>query len=122
MSALSKPVLCIGNDPVSLNLRCGLLKEHGWDAASSGNAHDGLFRLKRESFCAVILDLNDDGAEGALVASQVKRQDPNIPVVMIITDPEKLLAGATEQADAIVLKSDETEFLPIRLRGLISDR
>jgi hypothetical protein len=29
-------VCCIGNDPLSLNLRCTLLKEHGWNVFSFG--------------------------------------------------------------------------------------
>ena len=48
-----KAVLCIGNDPVSLNLRCSLLKEHGWNALSAGSGHEGVIRFGQETVDAV---------------------------------------------------------------------
>lgn len=121
MSRAGKRVLCIGTDQVNLNLRCGLLKKKGWDVASAGSGHDGLFRFKQGGFNAVILDLNTDGAEAALIASQLKRQDPSVCVIIIVTNPATLLPGATDQADAVVMKSEEDEVLDSRLSGLISN-
>ena len=60
----NKSVLCIGNDPLSLNLRCALLKEHGWNVLSSGSGYEGVIRFGQEAVDAVVVDLNDDGAEG----------------------------------------------------------
>ena len=88
-------VLCIGNDPVSLNLRCFLLKEHGWNALSAGSGHEGVIRFTREAVDAVVIDLDDDGAEAALIAGELKRLRPEVPIVIVVTDERELANGAT---------------------------
>ena len=115
----SKAVLCIGNDLVNLNLRCALLQEHGWRVLSSGSGHDGVIRFGRETVNAVVLDLNHDGSESALIAAELKRQRPAVPILMLVGDPNSLAPGATAQADAVVLKSDEGKALHKALLSLV---
>jgi CheY-like chemotaxis protein len=114
-----KSVLCIGSDLINLNLRCSLLRKHGWAVESSGSGHDGVLRFSKGEFQAVVLDLNDDGAESALIAAELKRQNPGICIIMLITSTERLAPRATEQADAVILKSQEETVLPDRLRSLL---
>jgi hypothetical protein len=54
-------VLCVGADPINLNLRCGLLREHGCHVRSAGRAPEGVIRFGQEAVDAVVLDLNSDG-------------------------------------------------------------
>lgn len=114
-----RAVLCIGNDLVNLNLRCALLREHGWSVLSSGTGHDGITRFGQEKVDAVVLDLNHDGSESALIAAELKRQRPAVPVVMLIGDANALAPGATAQADAVVLKSEEAKALHHALQTLV---
>ena len=72
----NKSVLCIGNDPLGLNLRCALLKEHGWNVFSSGSGHEGVIRFGQEAVDVVVIDLNEDGTEVALIAGELKRLRP----------------------------------------------
>lgn len=67
----------------------------------------------------VVLDRNGDGSESALIAAELKRQRPNVPVLMLVRDPEVLAPGATAPADAVLLKSEETEGLHEALKGLV---
>jgi CheY-like chemotaxis protein len=99
-------VLCIGNDPVNLNLRCSLLKQHGWRVLSSGNGHEGIFRFGQEVVNAVVVDLNDDGTEAALIIGELKRLRPDVPVILV-KDENMLAPGATQQTSAVILKSQE---------------
>lgn len=108
---LGLTILCIGTDLVNLNLRCSALKEHGWNVISAGNGHDGLFRVSRQPVHLVVLDLNDDGAESAVIAAELKRLQPDIPVIMLVGDRTKLMAGATDLADAVVSKAEEQQVL-----------
>jgi CheY-like chemotaxis protein len=115
-----KAVLCIGNDLVNLNLRCALLREHGWLVLSSGSGHDGVTRFGQEKVDAVVLDLNhDDGSESALITAELKRQRASVPVVMLIRDTNALAEGATAQADTVILKSEEAKALHRALRSLV---
>jgi len=115
-------VLCIGNELVSLNLRCTLLKEHGWTVLSSGGGHDGLVRFRQESVDAVVLDLDSDGSSSALIASELKRQRPEIVVVMLVSDQAQWIAEATAQADAVVSNREETKVLHPMLESLLGRR
>lgn len=117
--ASGKSVLCIGSDLVNLNLRCALLKKKGWEVSSSGSGHEGIFRFAQGDVAAVVLDLNDDGAESALIAAEVKRQNPEVRIIMLVRDMRTLIAGATAQADAVVLKAEEEKILPERVRELL---
>ncbi len=114
-----KAVLCIGDDLVNLNLRCALLREHGWLVLSSGSGHDGVTRFGQETVDAVVLDLNHDGSESALIAAELKRQRPAVPILILVWDMNALAQDATAQADAVVLKSEEGKTLHEALRNLV---
>jgi CheY-like chemotaxis protein len=114
-----KAVLCIGNDLVNLNLRCALLREHGWSVLSSGTGHDGITRFGQETVDVVVLDLNHDGSESALIAAEMKRLRPAVPILMLVGDVSTLAPGATAQADAVVLKSEEPQTLHGALLTLV---
>jgi len=111
-----KTVLCVGNDLVNLNLRCARLKKEGWITLSAGSGHDGLLLSARERIDAVVLDLNEDGSESALIAAQLKKQNASLPVLMLVQDKANLALGVSEQGDAIILKSDEERVLSITLK------
>ena len=115
-------VLCIGSDFVNLNLRCALLKDDGWETVSSSNGHEGIFQFKHGGIDLVVLDLDTDGVEAALIAGELKRLRPSVPIIMLITNRESLVPNATAQADAVVLKSEEELVLPDRVRQLLALR
>ncbi len=112
-------MLCIGSDPVRLNLRCARLKEHGLNVLSAASGHEGIIRFGRDPVDAVVLDFNDDGSESALIASELKKLRPQIPVIVLVGEGTTLLNGATQQADAVVMKSEETLRLREALRTVL---
>lgn len=115
-------VLCIGNDAVSLNLRCSNLRKHGWNVLSSGSGYEGVFEFSRQRVDAVVVDLNGDGAEAALIIGELKRLRPEVPVIMLATDEKLLVPGASQQADAVITKSQEDRSLIDALRVLLRRR
>ena len=117
-----RSVLCIGSDAVNLNLRCALLKREGWTVFSSCTGHEGIISFGQEAVDAVVVDLNDDGAEAALITGELKRLRPDIPVVILVPEGRALANGATKQADAVVVKSKEALTLVDALKGLFSEQ
>jgi DNA-binding response OmpR family regulator len=125
MNRHRKSVLCIGDDLVSLNLRCLHLEKNGWRVLSSGTAHDGINRFSHESVDAVVLDLDGDGSQTALIAAEVKRLRARTPVVILVPADCEMIAGSLDQADAILPENEETQKLSNVLHGLLdssSDR
>ena len=111
-------VLCIGSEPVSLNLRCSLLQRNGYRVLSSSNGHEGVLRFEKEAVDAVVIDLNHNGAEAALIISALKKVRPEVPVIMLLSNEKSLAPGATNQADAVLDKSEESGRLLDVVRGL----
>lgn len=91
-----------------LNLRCALLRQQGWTVLSSGSGYQGIRRFVQEAADAVVIDLNYDGSEAALITGELKRLRPEVPVIIVLTDGKELAPGATQQASVVVLKSQET--------------
>ena len=68
---------------------------------------------------AVVIDLDDDGAEAALIAGELKRLRPAVPLIIVVTDVKELANGATQQASSVVVKSQEAQTLIQVLRKLL---
>jgi len=86
---------------------------------SSGSGHEGVIRFGQETVDAVVLDLDGDGSEAALIAGELKRQRPEIPVIMLVADAKDLVPGSTDQADAVVAKSQETRTLVDAMKAVL---
>ncbi|HEX4783753.1 MAG TPA: hypothetical protein VH350_05390 [Candidatus Sulfotelmatobacter sp.] len=112
-------ILCIGNNPVYLNLRCLRLRQNGWTVLSSGNGHEGILRFAREVVDAVVVDLNHDGSEAALITGELKRLRNEVPIVLVISDEKPLAPGTTQQASAVILRSQEELKLVETLKTLL---
>jgi DNA-binding response OmpR family regulator len=113
-----KTILCIGNDAVHLNLRCSLLMEQGWNVLSAASGHSGVIQFSEVAVDAVVVDLNNGGAEAALITGELKRLRPHVPVIILSTDENSLPNGATQQADVVIAKSQESRLLVDALRTL----
>jgi CheY-like chemotaxis protein len=114
-----KTVLCIGNDPVHLNLRCSLLKEHGWTVLSSGSGHEGVIRFSQDVVDAVVVDLNNGVAESALIAGELKRLRPEVPVIVLVAEGNHLAEVAPQLANLVIPKSQEASMLVDALGALL---
>jgi DNA-binding NarL/FixJ family response regulator len=66
----------------------------------------------------VVVDLDDDGTEAALITGELKRVRPEVPVIILVTDEKALANGATQEASAVVMKSQEADPLIEALRTL----
>lgn len=107
----SSTILCVGDDPLRLNLRCSFLKADGWRVLSAGSGYEGVIRCGHESVDAVVLDLNSGGSESALIAGELKRLRPKLLVIMLVSEESAVAEDATKQADVIISRSSNGEEL-----------
>ena len=104
--AANNTILCIHRDPDQLNL----LRENGYELLTATNGHDGLRLFASQPVDAIVLDYHLGLLDGALVANEMKRVRPTIPIVML-ADNLELPDGALNSIDALVTKSDGAHFL-----------
>jgi DNA-binding response OmpR family regulator len=93
--------------------RCTFLRDHAWRVLSSASGHEGIRRFTAEPADVVVVDLNGDGAEGALIAGELKRLHPKVPVIILIVDGESLVEGALDSADAVGPRGDHPQLLKV---------
>src|SRR5271156_1144168 len=99
-------VLCIHRDPAQL----GLLPERGYALLTATTGRDGLRLFASQSVDAIVVDYHLGLLDGALVANEIKRVRPTIPIVML-ADSLELPYDALKSVDALVTRSDGAHFL-----------
>ena len=104
--ATNPTLLCIRRDPAQL---CSL-QENGYRLLTATNGHDGLRLFASQPVDAIVLDYHLGLLDGAVVANEIKRVRPTIPIVVVADDLE-LPYDALKSVDALVTRSDGAHFL-----------
>ena len=93
--ASSSILLCIHRDPTQLSL----LTEHGYELATATTGSDGLRLFMSRPVDAVVLDYHLGLVGDAIVADEIKRVRPDVPIVMLV-DQVELPVEALKSVDA----------------------
>jgi DNA-binding response OmpR family regulator len=104
--ATNSTLLCINRDAAQLSL----LQENGYELVTATNGHDGLRLFMSQPVDAVVLDYGMGLLNGAVVAAEIKKVNPQVPIVMLV-DSVELPEDALESVDALVTTSDGPHFL-----------
>lgn len=104
--AANSTLLCIHRDPAQLNL----LQENGYELITATNGSDGLKLLRSRPVDAIVLEYHLGLLDGALIAAEIKKVKPQLPIVMLV-DHLELPDGALQSVDALVTKADGAHFL-----------
>src|SRR3984885_15737766 len=99
-------VLCIHRDPAQLSS----LQENGYNLLTATNGHECLRLFASQPVDAIVLDYYLGLLDGPIVANEIKRVRPSIPIVMLAENLE-LPDEALNSVDALVTKSDGAHFL-----------
>ena len=104
--ASNSTVLCIHRDPAQLSLS----HEHGYELLTATNGREGLRLFASQPVDAIVLDYHLGLLDGLVVANEIKRVRPAIPIVML-ADNLDFPDGALRSIDALVTRSDGAHFL-----------
>jgi CheY-like chemotaxis protein len=104
--ASNTTVLCIHKDPAQL----GLLQECGYELLTATNGREGLQLFASQPVDAIVLDYHLGLLDGIVVANEIKRVRPTIPIVML-ADHRDFLDGDLRSIDALVTRADGTHYL-----------
>ena len=104
--AIHSTLLCIHHDPAQLTLS----EENGYELVTATNGCDGLRLFMSRPVDAIVLEYHLGLLDGAVVAAEIKKVNPQLPIVML-NDHAELPDGAWKSVDALVIKSDGPHFL-----------
>jgi len=99
-------LLCIHRDPAQLSL----LQENGYELVTATNGSEALRLLRTRSVDAIVLECHLGLLDGAVIATEIKKAKPQLPIVML-ADHLELPDGALKSVDAVVTKADGAHFL-----------
>jgi DNA-binding response OmpR family regulator len=86
------------------------LEQNGYELLTATNGADGLRLFMSRPVDAIVLDYQLGLLDGGVVATEIKKVKPQVPIVMLAEDVE-LPADALKSVDALVAKSDGPHFL-----------
>ena len=99
-------LLCIHRDPSQLSV----LQENGYELLTARNGSEGLRLLMTRAVDAIVIEYHLGLLDGAVVATEIKKAKPQVPIVMV-ADHLELPEGALKSVDALVTKADGAHFL-----------
>ena len=119
MARRQKTLLCVDDNQSSLKICKMILEDFGYKVLTSSSAREGLEVFASNAIDAVILDYQMPEMNGELVAAEMKRTNPRIPILMLsgwVSLPE----SALQLVDDFVAKGDPVEFLLLAVQQVLS--
>jgi len=104
--ATNPTLLCIHRDPAQLRV----LEENGYELLTAANGSEGLRLFGSRRVDGIVLEHELALLDGAVVAAEIKKVKPQIPIVMLV-DSLELPDGTLKFVDAFVTRSDGAHFL-----------
>src|ERR1700690_3727042 len=92
-------LLCIHRNPAQLNS----LQEQGYELVTATNGHDGLQLFRSQHVDAIVLEYHLGWLDAPIVAAEIKRIRPHLPIVML-ADHRKLPNADLKSIDALVTR------------------
>ena len=119
MARRQKTFLCVDDNQSSLKICKMVLEDFGYKILTCSSAREGLEVFASNAIDAVILDYQMPEMNGELIAAEMKRTNPRIPILMLsgwVSLPE----SALQLVDQFVAKGDPVEFLLLAVQQVLS--
>jgi CheY-like chemotaxis protein len=76
-------VLVVDDDAGAVKMYCRFLEQAGYETSSADSGIGAVERAERETFDAVVMDLNMPGLDGWMALSLIRARRPGVPVVIL---------------------------------------
>ena len=119
MAKRQKTLLCVDDHQSSLKICKIILESSGYRVLTASSGREGLKVFASNVIDAVILDYDMPEMNGELVAAEMKRTNPEIPILMLsgwVSLPE----SALRLVDEFVVKGDGIEFMLLTIQQVLS--
>jgi len=119
MARRQKTILCVDDNQSSLNICKIVLTDFGYEVITAGSGREALEIFAANAIDAVILDYQMPEMNGELVAAEMRRTKPQVPILMLsgwVSLPE----SALQAVDEFIAKGDPVEFLLLAIQQVLS--
>ena len=119
MAGRQKTLLCVDDNQSSLKICKIILENSGYRVLTASSGREGLEVFASNAIDAVILDYQMPEMNGELVAAEMKRTNPGIPILMLsgwVPLPESALL----LVDEFVAKGEPVEFMLLAVQQVLS--
>lgn len=111
-------ILCIDDETLGLQIRKVVLERAGYRVETATNGATGLETFAKDKVDLVILDYSMPSMHGGLVAAEIRRMRPTVPIILL-SAYVNLPRDVTEVVDCTVVKGENPEILLTRIRELL---
>ena len=121
MARRQKTLLCVDDNQSSLNICKIILENSGYKVSTASSGREGLEIFASNAIDAVILDYQMPEMNGELVAAEMRRTKPRVPILMLsgwVSLPE----SALQVVDEFVTKGDPVEFMLLAVHQVLNRR
>src|SRR5579864_9355468 len=80
---MSYTILIIDDEPHLPHQFARFLRKHGYEAFTAASGEEGLGELKKNVIDLVLLDVRLPGMNGLEVLAEIRKQDTELPVIML---------------------------------------
>ena len=119
MAKRQKTLLCIDDNQSSLNICKIVLEDVGYKVSTASSAREGLEIFASHVIDAVIVDYQMPEMNGELVAAEMRRTKPQVPILML-SGWASLPESALQLVDEYVAKGDPVELMLLAVQQLLS--
>ena len=119
MARRQKTLLSVDDNQSSLNICKLILEGFGYRVLTASSAPTGLELFASNAIDAVILDYQMPEMNGELVAAEMRRTKPRVPILMLsgwVSPPE----SALQLVDEFVAKGEPVEFMLLAVQQVLS--
>jgi len=119
MARRQKTLLCVDDNQSSLNICKIILENSGYKVSTASSGREGLEIFASNAIDAVILDYQMPEMNGELVAAEMRRTKPRVPILMLsgwVSVPE----SAFQLVDGYIAKGDPVEFMLLAVQQVLS--
>lgn len=117
----TKTILCVDDEPTVLTTRKLVLQSAGYNVLTATNGHDGLSMFCEHPVEAVVLDYAMPGMDGGELATEIKRRNPDVPILML-SAYMYLPDAALQDVDLFLTKTDGPVAMINALKSLLHEQ
>jgi CheY-like chemotaxis protein len=113
-------ILCVDDEPTVLATRKLVLQSAGYRVLTAIDGREGLSLFSQQPIRAVVLDYAMPDMDGGAVAAEMKRRNPDVPILML-SAYMYLPDAALVHVDAYLSKTDGPVAMLDTLRSLLHE-